>query len=213
MKKIHRYQNVLLLNQIDMQFVAYKTMRMSLENAILVALAEEPASGYDLARRFDNSYGFFWSATHQQIYRVLGKMEAAGLVAVSVESSDGRPDRRVHHLTDVGRQRILEWTREATPPPQLRSEFAVKVRAMPFGDRSAIIEDIRRQRRSFLRQVDIYRAMEAHHFPDPQAIEDDRLPGWLILRGGMRVAISGSEWCDEMLRALGEQNNESEEAT
>jgi DNA-binding PadR family transcriptional regulator len=38
---------------------------MALEHAILVSLAERAASGYDLARRFDASIGFFWKATHQ----------------------------------------------------------------------------------------------------------------------------------------------------
>ncbi|TWE11677.1 PadR family transcriptional regulator [Rudaeicoccus suwonensis] len=186
---------------------------MSLESAILVALAEEPASGYDLARRFDTSYGFFWSATHQQIYRVLAKMEATDLVAVSVESSEGRPNRRVHHLTETGRQRILEWTREPTPPQQLRSEFAVKVRAMPFGDRSAIVEDIRRQRRVFLHQAGFFREAEALHFPDATALGDAELAGWLTLRGGMRVAMSRAAWCDEMLLALGEPTPDEPEET
>ncbi len=51
---------------------------MALEHAILVSLSERAASGSDLVRRFDASIGFFWSATHQQIYRVLGRMEGDG---------------------------------------------------------------------------------------------------------------------------------------
>ena len=47
---------------------------MALEHAILVSLTERPASGLDLTRHFDRSIGFFWSATHQQIYRVLARM-------------------------------------------------------------------------------------------------------------------------------------------
>ena len=46
---------------------------MALEHALLVALREQPASGLELAKRFSRSIGFFWSATHQQIYRVLGR--------------------------------------------------------------------------------------------------------------------------------------------
>ncbi|MBU1802778.1 MAG: PadR family transcriptional regulator, partial [Actinobacteria bacterium] len=49
---------------------------MALEHALLIALREQPASGLELARRFERSIGFFWSATHQQIYKVLGRMEA-----------------------------------------------------------------------------------------------------------------------------------------
>lgn len=48
---------------------------MSLPHAILTALLEKPSSGLELTRRFDRSIGYFWSATHQQIYRELGKLE------------------------------------------------------------------------------------------------------------------------------------------
>ena len=50
---------------------------MSLAHALLTSLQEKSSSGYDLARRFDKSIGFFWRATHQQIYRELARMEAA----------------------------------------------------------------------------------------------------------------------------------------
>jgi len=42
---------------------------MPLDHALLVALSERPASGLELARRFDRSIGYFWHASHQQIYR------------------------------------------------------------------------------------------------------------------------------------------------
>ena len=44
---------------------------MSLAHAVLTSLIEKPSSGYELARRFDKSIGYFWHATHQQIYREL----------------------------------------------------------------------------------------------------------------------------------------------
>ena len=69
---------------------------MALEHALLVALSERPASGLELTRRFEKSLGFFWHATHQQIYRVLARMEADGWVTVEVVEQDGRPDKRVH---------------------------------------------------------------------------------------------------------------------
>ncbi|EMY32485.1 putative PadR family transcriptional regulator, partial [Arthrobacter crystallopoietes BAB-32] len=62
---------------------------MSLPHAILTALLEKPGSGAELTRRFDRSFGFFWPATHQQIYRELAKLERDGLV-----SSAGRDGSR-----------------------------------------------------------------------------------------------------------------------
>ena len=62
---------------------------MALEHAILVSLAERASTGYELARRFDKSIGQFWTATHQQVYKVLARMEADGWVALD----RGRPAR------------------------------------------------------------------------------------------------------------------------
>ena len=69
---------------------------MALEHALLVALSEQPASGLDLARRFSRSIGFFWSATHQQIYRVLARTDADGWVTATAVAQTGRPDKKVY---------------------------------------------------------------------------------------------------------------------
>ena len=52
---------------------------MSLAHALLTSLLEQPSSGYELARRFDKSIGHFWQATHQQIYRELGRINTETL--------------------------------------------------------------------------------------------------------------------------------------
>ena len=48
---------------------------MALSHAIMTALLEDDLSGYELAKRFDTSLGFFWRASHQQIYQELRKLE------------------------------------------------------------------------------------------------------------------------------------------
>ena len=67
---------------------------MALEHAILVSLLEQPGSGYELAHRFDRSIGRFWTATHQQIYRVLKRMGADGWITAEQVAQRGRPDKR-----------------------------------------------------------------------------------------------------------------------
>jgi hypothetical protein len=61
---------------------------MSLDHALLVSLLEKPSSGYELARRFDRSIGYFWHATHQQIYKVLARMEEAGWISGEVQAGE-----------------------------------------------------------------------------------------------------------------------------
>ena len=79
---------------------------MALPHAILVSLTEQAGSGYELARRFDRSIGYFWPATHQQIYRVLRRMDDDGWVTPHQVAQDGRPDKKVYTVSDAGR---AEW--------------------------------------------------------------------------------------------------------
>ena len=51
---------------------------MALGDAILACLTERPMTGYELAKTFDTSIGFFWKADHQQIYRELSKLRERG---------------------------------------------------------------------------------------------------------------------------------------
>ena len=45
---------------------------MALRNAVMAALLDGEASGYDLAKGFEASVANFWMATPQQVYRELG---------------------------------------------------------------------------------------------------------------------------------------------
>lgn len=175
---------------------------MALKHAILVSLAEKAASGYELARRFDKSLGFFWKASHQQIYQLLTKMEISGEVDAELMPGDGKPDRKVYRLTAAGRRLLHDWTAEPTPAEQPRSEFAVKIRGMNFGDRTAVLSDIQRQRTAHQERLAYYLADAARNFPDPLALSAEELPRYLVLRGGIRTEEGYVDWCDEMLELL-----------
>ncbi|MDQ3158319.1 MAG: PadR family transcriptional regulator [Actinomycetota bacterium] len=175
---------------------------MALEHAILVSLAEKSASGYDLARRFDRSIGHFWRASHQQIYKVLARMETEKWVESHLVEQSGRPDKKDYAITGEGRDELRRWTAETTPPEALRSEFAVKVRGMQFGDSDAVIADVRNRRDQHRAQLDYYLADAAKNFPDPTAIPDELVGAYLVLRGGIRAEQGGMEWCDEILAYL-----------
>jgi DNA-binding PadR family transcriptional regulator len=178
---------------------------MALEHAILVSLAEKSATGYDLARRFDASIGHFWRASHQQIYKVLGRMEADQWVEANPVEQAGRPDKKVYLITDLGRAELALWTSTATPAEHLRSEFAVKLRALPFGDSAAIIDGVRARRRAHEAQLAYYEESAAKFYPDPDNLGDDEAGGWLVLRGGVLAEQTGMAWCDEILQRLAER--------
>jgi len=61
---------------------------MSLAHVLLTSLIEKPSTGIELGRRFDRSMGFFWNATHQQIYRELNGMLQKGWISTLEDESE-----------------------------------------------------------------------------------------------------------------------------
>lgn len=53
---------------------------MSLPHVILTVLSTRDATGYDITKEFSASIGYFWKASHQQVYRELNKMADKELV-------------------------------------------------------------------------------------------------------------------------------------
>jgi PadR family transcriptional regulator, regulatory protein AphA len=88
---------------------------MSLDYAILGFLNYHPYSGYDLKKIFDVSIQHFWQADQSQIYRTLARLTEQGLVEVEKVPQDSRPDRKVYHITEPGRDALMRWL--ADPPP------------------------------------------------------------------------------------------------
>ncbi len=86
---------------------------MSLEHAILGFVHERPRSGYDLKKAFDSSIAHFWPASQSQIYRTLSRLTDAGMVEVRVIQQDGKPNRKVYHITKDGKTELHHWL--ATP--------------------------------------------------------------------------------------------------
>lgn len=175
---------------------------MALEHAILVSLAERASTGYDLARRFDKSIGRFWTATHQQVYKVLARMERDGWAAVTHVVQDGRPDKKVYELTPAGRAELADWIARPAETEAARSDLAVKIRGASYGDQAAVADEVRRHRAMHAERLESYLANEKREFPDPSALTGHRLHQWLVLRGGISLERGMIDWFDEVIAAL-----------
>ena len=102
---------------------------MSLPHVILTVLSTRDATGYDITKEFSASIGYFWKASHQQVYRELNKMAQNDQVTCVLEPQEGKPDRKVYSITDAGRSALGEWFEQPTAHPTVRDEFSAKLMA------------------------------------------------------------------------------------
>ncbi len=174
---------------------------MALEHAILVSLSEQAGSGSDLTRRFDRSIGFFWSATHQQIYRVLARMEGDGWVRSEQVAQPGKPDKKVYDVTAAGRSELQRWLAEPLAREQHRSDLAVRLRAASYGDRGPLLDELATLRHEHATRLALYEQLTERDYPEPDALEDADLDRYLVLRGGIRMEQFWIDWLGEYLDA------------
>ncbi|WP_405497180.1 PadR family transcriptional regulator [Streptomyces sp. NBC_00096] len=178
---------------------------MALEHAILVSLLEQPGSGYELSRRFERSIGYFWTATHQQIYRVLGRMESDGRLDVREVPQRARPDKKEYSVTAAGRAALAEWLHEPIQPDTVRHELAVKIRGAAFDDPAALIREVERHHRAHADRLTHYLAGELRDFTGPDAAA---APGagrelqHVVLRGGIAYERMQLAWLEDVLTTL-----------
>ncbi|MEU1120953.1 MULTISPECIES: PadR family transcriptional regulator [unclassified Streptomyces] len=180
---------------------------MALEHAILVSLLEKPGSGYELARRFDRSIGYFWAATHQQIYRVLKRMESDGWIAAREVAQQDRPDKKEYSVAALGRTVLSRWLQEPIEPESVRHELAVKIRGAAFDDPASLIHEVERHRKAHADRLAHYLAGERRDFtgpeaPAPKAPDAGRELQHVVLRGGIAYERMTLDWLDDVLATL-----------
>ena len=175
---------------------------VALEHALLVSLSERPAAGLELASRFGRSIGFFWAATHQQIYRTLARMEADGWVRGQRVAQTGRPDKKVYAVSPVGRAVLAEWLTTPSPQPNPRSDLSVKMRGASFADDSAAVLDVVGADLADHRtRLVHYEQLAKRDYPAPETLTGLDLDQYLVLRGGIRFEQFWVDWLEEYLEA------------
>lgn len=74
-------------------------------------------TGYELARFFDASTAWVWSAPHSNIYPALRKMEAEGLLRTETDIKGEKLERTSYSITDEGRLALKNWVVSDPGPP------------------------------------------------------------------------------------------------
>jgi DNA-binding PadR family transcriptional regulator len=176
---------------------------MSLSYAILAVLADKSCSGYDLAKQFAGSVGYFWSASHQQIYRELTKLENQCWIEGVRIAQAGKPDKKLFSLTDLGRQQMVAWIGQPSKISHQKQEILVKLFAGHLVEPAILIAELRRYQREHEQQLAIYEQIEEAYFSEPERLSLAAKCQYLTLRQGIGYELGVLNWCTEAIALLG----------
>jgi DNA-binding PadR family transcriptional regulator len=158
-------------------------------------------TGYELAKTFDASIGFFWKADHQQIYRELSRLRDKGHVQGREVVQSGKPNKLVYTLTPEGRAALKHWAARPSVPPSIKDDLLVRLYALDVIDIEPLRTDLMARLEHHRDRYERYERLLNKRFPGRVAPPAD-LGKMLGLRIGMRHERVVMEWCEEALDAL-----------
>ena len=161
---------------------------MSLRHGLLGLLVDEPASGYDLLKIFEQSLAFVWPATQSQLYGELNRLADDGLV---VASDEGQRRRKEYTITPAGRAELEHWLTDVEPNRIRRNDAMLRVfflgtlqpaQAKAYLEREAAVHEAFEQLLTDQARDINWEAGTFNRY------------GRLVIESGIRYAHTQSEW-------------------
>lgn len=179
---------------------------MSLKH-ILLGILQEPKSGYDIKKMFDQVFSNFWGAELSQIYPQLRKLTDANMLTLKEEESDKGPNKKIYQTTATGKQELVDWLLGG--PVTNTEKLAYLAQTYFLGSlesdqqRLEFLEDLKEHLQIWHQTlVDIQRQMK-QHFPEyPKGLPDDEFYPNLTLMLGVKKVGAKVEWAQESIELL-----------
>jgi len=171
---------------------------MSLKHSILAVLSSEPKTGYQLSKDVQGSTGFFWKATHQQVYKELASLEGSGFVKHLEVAQKDKPDKKVYSVTKSGIKELIRWMREPTELAAIRDAFLIKLFVGHLIEPKEILEDLERQKQVVETRQEQFQNLEKEYFQNPSSLPIEHQFNYMTLRKGIILGKAWLSWCKEV---------------
>jgi PadR family transcriptional regulator, regulatory protein AphA len=143
---------------------------MSLPHIILGLLQQEAMTGYDLKNScFDQAIAHLWGADQSQIYRTLDKLVEQGWATCTVEIQHDRPNRKVYHLTETGRDELFTWLQRSQPLLAVREPLLVQLFFAVHLPNEKVINLLEQQLTAHCNQLNCYQQFALPSLEDSSA--------------------------------------------
>lgn len=178
-------------------------VKMSLKHVILATLYSSDKTGYDLAHDIDGAMGFFWTATHQQIYKTLAELENDNLVKFKEIEQDGKPNKKVYKITSPGNKELMKWLHEEVDPQPAKDAFMIKIFMGKLVDQEFMMNELHRHKKIHERKIAIYKKIVQDHFSHEKKLSLDERYQFLTLRRGLLFEKAWLDWAKEIEESVG----------
>jgi len=164
---------------------------MTLRYGLLGLLAEGPASGYDITKRFQETLAAVWPASHPQIYRELSRLSEDGLIEVHTTGPRGRKE---YKITDSGLKEVKNWLANSSVDHIIRSESLIRSFFFWLIEPEEVLKHLQAEEKYFASQATFYEgyaaAKDRGEFGTSKQTESARI----TVEAAARLNRSLAEW-------------------
>lgn len=175
---------------------------MSLRHVLLVYLGSGGASGSDIIKGFQHTFGYLWNARFQQIYRDLGKLHDDGLLDCETVDNAPRPPRKVYRLNQAGWQAMQTWLAKPAPIPHLNDAFMVKLASVHLQDPDVLMAELQQLQQHYREALSYLHQKRAVFESLPESVLAKFLGVFLTLKRGISLVESWLSWSEEVAAML-----------
>jgi DNA-binding PadR family transcriptional regulator len=166
-------------------------------------LSEKKLSGYDITKRMEGEIGYFWYASHSQIYTELRKMEDEGYVEHSVVHQEDNPDKKLYEITEEGEDALLDWLKRFSfRDRKLKSELLLKIYMLDKIPEEDALELIYEYRGEYKKRLERFKEIEDRHFGEEKLKDKRYAYKYMALLNGIYYYEYAISWCDRVIKTI-----------
>ena len=179
---------------------------MALKYVLLTLLQKEPQTGYQIVQSFETAIGYFWSASHQQVYRELGNLSNAGHVSAQLIQQKDKPDKKIYSIKSSGVVELTNWLEAPAKKTATKDPLLVKLLNASSENYEAMVSELQAINEQSKGLYKIYQGIEDAYYSDDQrkALPTTDMVLYIALRKGILGIQAQMKWHLEAISLLKE---------
>jgi len=177
---------------------------MSLKHVVLTLIHQAPSTGYEINKSFEQKIGYFWHASHQQVYQELAKLKKSEMLTCEHTPQTDRPDKKVYSITVKGQDELRKWLQQPLPAKKYKDILLVRLLSSDLISIDKLCEQIQAVSASEQHRLDEFLHIQKQCYSDEQREHlsdlDKRL--FINMRKGILLAEAEITWAKEALKTF-----------
>lgn len=144
-------------------------MQLQAKYVILGLLYNQAMSGYEMKKRFEEHFSFFFDASYGSVYPSLTKLEQEGSITKQTVIQEGRPTKFEYEITPQGREQFNEYLHSPLAPNSLRSDLCMRLYFGEHTDGATVVAWLEKSMRTNQEHVETLEKLRAFIGPKMSA--------------------------------------------